>query len=312
MTAGYGLPADPLAVPAVVARPARVRALRRVAARGSAAWRAEPVARKIAYARRCGVGLEPDAAPEDVDRVLEQLLGLADVLPGHWLRTGHEVSDAVALVRTPRGTATGVLVSPWLLLTVEPVLRHGDDAEQAVLQLRYQRDARGRTGAAREHRLDPERFFDADAVHGWALAALRGPDAHAGPGHAYAPVPMQGASGTILLGQPVTVVQHRRGRPRELTVRASRLIGVTGTALTYGPVDGAGPGSAGAPVFTDRWDLVGLHHRPVEAADGHPIAHEAVRVSVVVADLAARTYPAARAALLDHAGILPTLPGRTG
>ncbi len=321
MNAAGTAPSD-LQAPPAPASPTRRRSLRRRAdaARHGTAWRAESATRKIAYARRHGIELPPGTAAADVDDTLERVLGASDLLPGHWLRAGHEVGESVALVATDRGPATGFLVSPWLLLTNEHVLRHGDDAENATLSFRYQRDARGRTGRVREHRLDPDRFFDADAELDWALVALHGQDAEQGPGHSYGSIAMQGQIGKILLGQPVNIVQHPQGRPREVAVRDNRLLGITDTALTYGA--DTEPGSSGSPVLNDRWELVALHRRSVEAVDDDGraidrrgdlvtgatpadrrnwVANEGVRISVLVAALAARSYPSAQAALVEQA-----------
>jgi endonuclease G len=312
---------DGLRAPAAVVSPDERRALHRVldAARRGTAWRAEPITRKIAYARRSGVDLPPDPEPAAVDDALERVMGSLDLLPGHWLQAGHQAGEAVALVQTERGPATGFLVSPWLLLTNQHVLRTADDADGTTLSFRYQRDARGRTGRVREHRLDPVRFFVADEELDYALVALAAGAAEQDPGRGYGSIPLRTPTGKIMLGQPVNIVQHPQGRPREIAVRENRLLAVSDTTLTY--TADTEPGASGSPVLNDRWELVALHRRSVEAVDdrgrpvdldGHPVtratpddrrdwvANEGVRVSAIVADLAARSFPPAQAGLLDQ------------
>lgn len=283
-------------------------------------WREEPLNRKAEYARRAGVHLSPGADVVATDLALEALIGGPDLLPGFWFQRGAEVSDAVALVATPAGDGTGFLVSPWLLMTNEHVLPTPEDAENTTIRFRYQENPSGRIGRTREHALDPARFFAADHELDYALVAVAptGND-NRGPGRTYGTIPLIGATGKILLGQPVNIVQHPGGRPREIAVRENRLLEVADTTLTY--VTDTQHGSSGSPVFNDRWELVGLHRRSLDARDAsgqkidihgnpvtgrtpeqdrHWVANQGTRVSVIVADLASRNFTAGQQILVTE------------
>lgn len=281
-------------------------AVRLDAAHRGQAWKIEPLRRRIQYAHRIGVDVDDDARPADVDDALERVLGTSDLVPGHWLTTGSKISDAVALLQAPDGNATGFLVSPWLLMTNHHVLRTPQDAGNTQVIFRYQQDPRGRIGRTRNTVLDPDRFFVTDRVLDVTLVALSGPDDEPGPGHAFGSLPLIGATGKILLGQPVNIVQHPHGRPREIAIRNNPVLSLTTTHMTY--ASDTDRGSSGAPVLNDRWELVALHRRSVEATDatgqkidlnGNPItdttpasqrhwvANEGVRVSALVAWLTA-------------------------
>lgn len=289
------------------------------AANRGQAWKAEPRRRKIQYARRVGVDVDDHARADDVDAALEKVLGRADFLPGHWLHTGAKLSDAVALLQVPGGNATGFLVSPWLLITNHHVLHTADDADNTTVIFRYQQDTRGRIGRTRSGTLDPDRFFATDDTLDVTVVALSGSDDAPGPGHAFGSLPLIGVTGKILLGQSVNIVQHPQGRPREIAIRNNPLLSLTDTHITY--ASDTDCGSSGAPVLNDRWELVALHRRSVEATNaagqtidlnGNPIAdttptsqrhwvaNEGIRVSSIVAWLsaAAPAFPEYQQALV--------------
>ena len=317
----------------IAASPVAVSAWRRAelanalrAARGGTAWRREPVDRKAAFARRAGVDVSAAAGVEVVDTALERIMANPDFLPGSWLQRGSQATDAVALIeRADRDTATGFLVTPWLLLTNRHVFPTADAAAGAVLRFRYQLDADSQLTRVREHDADPERCFLAGQADGldYALVAVapRPGDGDKPPGRTCRPVPMIGSTGKALLGQPVNIVQHPRGRPREIVVRNNLLLTLTEHVLTYAADTESG--SSGAPIFNDRWELIGLHRRAVEDRNdaGEPIdingrpvtratpeaqrswvANEGIRTSAIVADLKARTLSEAQRLLVTDIG----------
>jgi endonuclease G len=292
------------------------------AARGGTAWRRDTAARKAAFARRAGL----DVAPEAVDSALERVIGAGDFLPGSWLERGGAAADAVALIElASRETATGFLVTPWLLLTNRHVFPTPDAAAGAILRFRFQADTGSELSRVREHGTDPGRFHLAgradDLDYALVAVAPRPGSGDQPPGDAYHVVPMIGAIGKALLGQPVNLVQHPRGRLRELAVRNNLLLTVTEHALTYAADTESG--SSGAPVFNDRWELLALHRRSVEARNeagepvdlnGRPvtrttpeaqrnwIANEGIRTSAIVADIRARDLSEAHRLLVADIG----------
>lgn len=301
-----------ITAPPVVASPARRAQLSDAlaAARGGTAWRREPAARKAAFARRAGADLAPDAAPDTVDAALERLMANPDFLPGAWLHRGSAAGDTVAWIESPgRGTATGFLVTPWLLLTNHHVFPTADIAAEATLRFRYELEIDDQLTRMRSHRADPDRCYLAGKDLDYALVAVapRPDDAGKPPGATYGHTPMIGAIGKALLGQPVNIVQHPLGRPREIVVRNNLLLTLTDQAMTYAADTESG--SSGSPLFNDRWELLGLHRRAVEARNaagglidinGRPVtrdtpeehrnwvANEGVRASAIVADIRAR------------------------
>ena len=290
----------------------------------AAAWRSEPLDRKIQYARRHGAELPSAASERQVDRALERIFKEPDFLHSRWLADGAKRCDAVARLVTPVELGTGFLASPWLLVTNNHVLTDPGTAADTEVTFRYEEDARGRTTRAVKVRLEPDRCFLTSPVDELdftvvAVSAVKGK----APGKMFGSIPMVGATGKILSGHPVNIVQHAGGRSREIAVRNNLLVGVDDARyLTY--LTDTEPGSSGSPVLNDAWELVALHSRAEQAQDeqGRPVdidgrpatddtpesrrvwvANKGIRTSAIVADLTARREAAAgseAAALIDE------------
>ena len=235
----------------------------------AAAWHGEPTARKIAHARQHGVPMPADAAAEEVDVALEQLIDADDLIPSIWLKRAAAAADTVAVVRTPRGPATGFLVSDDLLLTNWHVFKTPAMAadERVSVVFRYEEGDGAQIRSAVPLGLDPDRFFAAgDSELDFALVAVRPLPSGKPPGSRFGSVRLNGAVGKVLLGMPVNIVQHPGGSPRKVAFRSNLLVSLDdATRLVY-QTDTL-PGSSGSPVFNDQWQLIALHHRSEQARD---------------------------------------------
>ena len=293
-------------------------ALARVA--DGTAWRAEDPRRKASRVRRlCGPGHE-DGGEVHLDEVLQRTIARPDLRPVHWLATGLRVAQAVALIEGNGFSATGFLVAPWLLMTNAHVLPDPDAASAVRARFAFQEDPLGSVPVTPRLVLDPDRFFVTSPVEELdctvvAVGAVPGSDEP--PGVVFGTIPLVGATGKILEGEPVNIVQHPGGRPKEIAFRDNRLLAlVDDDVMTYSTDTDVG--SSGSPVLNDQWELVGLHRSSIEATDGRgrpvdrhgrPIdestpetlrtwtANKGSRVSALVRDLGAKTYDGGRAAL---------------
>jgi endonuclease G len=299
------------------------------AARAGTAWRREPLTRKVAHARRIGLDVTLDTDPAEIDAALERHIGSVDLLPGLWLRRALAAADAVAQLPGPNGDGSGFLVSPWLLLTNHHVTPSPEEAADTQVRFRYEEDAAGRMTRTRSHRMDPSRFFvTSPAARGvcaepnaldYTLVALEPTSQGGPPGDTFGWISLIGATGKILLGQPVNIIQHPRGSSRQIAVRNNLLLNLEDERCMVYETD-TDSGSSGAPVFNDRWELVGLHHTAVDATDDQGrridrngnlvtgdtppqlrnwVANAGIRVSAIVADIQARSYTPAQQTLVD-------------
>jgi Trypsin-like peptidase domain/PLD-like domain len=262
-------------------------------------------------------GLAPDA-------VLERILGTNDLMGVAFLDEGLRVSRTIAriLVSVSGGQAaafaTGFMVSPRLLMTNHHVLENDSSARSSLAEFNYQRRGDGTLIGSSVFQLDPDTFFFNDQVLDYALVAVRGQDA---TGRALADFGYNLLSedeGKAIAAQWGNIIQHPGGEPKQVSLRENQIVDVLTSFIHY-KTDTA-PGSSGAAVFNDRWEIVALHHSGVPAktpdgrtmaVNGEPwrpemgedrikwIANEGVRISCIIKDLRDRITNPAQRALFD-------------
>lgn len=284
------------------------------------AWRSEPESRKRAHAAMRSADLPAGADEAAVDHALERVFGQNDLILSGWLQQGERIAETVALIRTPGGPATGFLISDWLLMTNNHVLDSAEMAQASEALFRYAEDDTGAIASVRA-RFDPQRCFITSRVDELdftivALAAL--PDG-AAPGQRFGRIPLVGAIGKVMLGQPVNIVQHPDGQSRRVAFRNNLVLSVQDDRRLIYETD-TRPGSSGSPVLNDQWQLLALHHRSEQARDadgteidinGRPVtrntpehlrqwvANAGIRVSCLVAHLRALPLDPDIRALVD-------------
>lgn len=203
---------------------------------------------------------------------LERTLGRDDLVDVNYLARGLQVARAVARLTirdaTGRslGDGTGFLVAPGLLLTNHHVFPSAADAEASLALFDCELDLMGFERPMTTFALEPDRFFIADARLDFALVAV-GTEPLNGPGRLddYGWLRLSPEIGKINEGEPITVIQHPNGRPKQIALRDNRLLSIGPDHLTY--ESDTAPGSSGAPVFNDSWQVVGLHHSGVPRKD---------------------------------------------
>ena len=262
------------------------------------------------------------------DVLLERIIGGGNLVGVFFFDLGKRASRPVARLRilSPDGFAgsgTGSLVSPRLLLTNHHVLRDARwaDRSEAIFDDEHDENGRGRTNVV--FQLLPQEFFLTDPALDYTLVAV----APFSEGDRPQPLStwgwnrLDGSEGKIVLGEPLNIIQHPNGQPKQVALQENKLIGVKEHWLHY--ETDTNPGSSGAPVFNNRWELVGLHHSGLpkrnaadqiltrdgkiwkkEMGDGaiHWLGNEGLRVSALVAALVQlkQTLVPAKAALLDE------------
>ncbi|MET0165174.1 MAG: DNA/RNA non-specific endonuclease [Vicinamibacterales bacterium] len=244
------------------------------------------------------------------ERQVGATLDFADLPPNEQaLKAGRPVVRIVTLGGpgiAPEGFATGFLVAPDLLLTNHHVFRTADEAVGAGAHFLYERTQGGlREGVIFE--LDPDRFFVNHKGLDYAIVAVKPTALDGAPLSQFQYLPLIAVKGKILKGDPVNIIQHPEGRPKQYATVNNQLLDLRDDGFLLYETDTL-EGSSGAPVFNQYWETIGLHHCGVpriengqlvtrdgrrlpldaEVADSDLIwiANEGVRVSALVASLA--------------------------
>ena len=251
---------------------------------------------------------------------LERIIGASDLLPMAYLEAGMgcarhvcrvEVHDRLGSVT---GYGTGFMVAPGLMLTNHHVLHDAQAALYSWAQFDYEYDIHMQPRTTHNFRFEPQRLFITDETLDFSLVAVA-PAAADGVGlDAYGHVPLIPGSGKALLGEAVSIIQHARGAPKAIAIRANQVTDVFDQFVHYST--DTEPGSSGSPVFSDAWEVVALHHAGVPGPGGQGyVANEGVRISSIMAHLAALggALPATQQgllhALLDGKPALPVADG---
>jgi endonuclease G len=218
----------------------------------------------------------------------------------------------------PEGYATGFLVSAGLLMTNHHVFPTRSDATGIGANFLYEKSDRGiEAGVVFE--LDPDRFYVSDEALDFAIVAVKSRATNGITLESLGLITLIEATPKILKGQPVNIIQYPEGGPKQYAVSQNRLVDILDKeGFLHYETDTLG-GSSGSPAFSERWELVALHHAGIPemrngrvvATDGrlwtedmgddrvHWIANEGVRVSAMVGKLAGMTLenPAEQAIL---------------
>ena len=240
-----------------------------------------PARRRARAARVMG---DPVAAPEAtrVTRPALESMGAADDIPGgllerisngenflgvRFLALGQRAARAIARIdiRTPdgrSGSGTGSLVSSRLLLTNNHVLQSPDWARRSNAIFDFEDDPDNKPRPPVAFELDPDAFFFTNKAFDFTLVAVKTTALHTGVSLSdYGFNPLDDSLGKVTIGEPINIIQHPSGLLKQVVLQENRLLDL--------PEDPPGwlhyesdtmPGSSGAPLFNNRWEMVGLHH----------------------------------------------------
>ena len=196
-----------------------------------------------------------ESRPEQLELILDPTSAL---LPFHFLRTGDRLGRAVVkLLRVDGAAGTGFLVAPGILLTNHHVLPDPETAGSAIVLANYEAASPGTApGRPASVPLDPDSLFVTNAELDFTFCGVRGLDF-------LGSIKLDRDSTNISASETVNIIQHPRGRPKEVALRDNRVVKADSVIVHY--ACSTEPGSSGSPVFNNHWEPVALHHASVKA-----------------------------------------------
>ncbi|MDI2076631.1 DNA/RNA non-specific endonuclease [Bradyrhizobium sp. Mp27] len=256
---------------------------------------------------------------------IERVLGASNLCSINFLARGLQAAASIARIRvrlkdgSGEWFGTGFLVAPNLLMTNHHVLPNASAASLAIAEFNYQHDLNGVESLSRVYNVMPSSLFFTDASLDVSFVEVA-PRAFDGtPLSEFGFLPLIARSGKVLDGEWVSIIQHPGGQPKQIAIRDSQVL-----ALSAEDVEGidlekfihysadSEPGSSGAPVFNDQWQVLALHHKAVPdydtehrrlARDGRTvwtpemgekekgwIANEGIRISAIYSMLGERRF----------------------
>lgn len=209
----------------------------------------------------------------------ERMIAANDFEPGSFLEVGLAVGRAVCMVEVAMPFSgstfkgTGFLVAPGIVLTNHHVIQDETDAKRTTLSFNYQNDAYGKPRRVKAYSLDPARFFLSSKLFDCTFVAVGDPIDHVLSPEVFGWLPLVGSEGKVEVGEPINVIQHPHGRPKEWVLRENRLLLLPEIARLRDPKVYAHyeadtlQGSSGAPALSRRWEVFALHHSAVPQID---------------------------------------------
>lgn len=212
-------------------------------------------------------------ATEATVAAYERVLGKDDILLIGFLFAGMHAARSVGRIRLQlregMRLGTGFLVSPTMVLTNNHVLASPGEAAPAEIDF----EALNIVGQPRSTTVcdfDPDRFFFTSEKLDITIVALAETPkvraATAGLGWH----PMVGQEGKIRIGDPVNIIQYPGGKLKSVVLHNSNLMHLQNEGELH-PfcwyTSDTERGSSGAPVFNNRWEVIGVHHRSIPKTD---------------------------------------------
>jgi endonuclease G, mitochondrial len=203
--------------------------------------------------------------------VQERSFGQNDLMPVNYLEYALRVAQSVGRViirnssRRLVGYGTGSMVSPELMMTNNHVLSTVQAAQFGLIEFNYQSDLDGKIRQSQSYELDPDTFFISDVGLDYTIVAIKPSPSDRPPVANFGWNRIIEEQGKVIIGEYVNIIQHPAGEPKQLALRENRVVDLLPDFLQY--MTDTAPGSSGAPVFNDQWELVGLHHSGVPQRD---------------------------------------------
>jgi endonuclease G len=274
--------------------------------------------------------------------IYEALIGENDLVEINYLERGMMAARAVCRLNVPAVVGdssdwgTGFLVGPRLLLTNNHVLRSMEDACKATVEFGYELDSVGRLKRTTRFRLTPQEGFVTSSKEAldYTIVAIA---EHSDEGAAISDfgfLRLDPRTGKTEVGQYATIIEHPDAKTKRISLRENKIVKygdetdpARDNFLWYS--SDTAPGASGAPVVTDAWQTICLHHSGVPdrrtvngtehwvLVDGtmapaeiaihlpaekvHWLANEGVRISKLIGDLEEQAKPGSptRSPLID-------------
>ena len=208
---------------------------------------------------------------KDISDHFEKVHKEANFLPSSFLENGVARAQSVCRITTDTSYGSGFLVaSRDFIMTNNHVIPDAETARVSIAEFDYDED-----NIEYQVSFDPDRFFLTDRDLDFTIIAC---DSTPLPQEIEA-IPLLQDLDTVTRGERVNIVQHPKGRRKEISLHDNKVnyvydVGIRYTADTEG-------GSSGSPVFNNQWNLVALHHAGWADAGG-TATNEGIRIAAIV------------------------------
>jgi V8-like Glu-specific endopeptidase len=225
---------------------------------------------------------------ESASGVLEKIIGENTLRDIAMLEVLLQMSRAVVRVKTPFQTGTGFLIAEDLIITNHHVIESQKTAEKSTFQFNYQLGPSGKelnvqsVGALADGLFQTSPVED-DGVNRSALDYSVVQISEAPKGIS----PLRLRRGAVKRDDRVTIIQHPGGSYKKISLQNNFIQFADESVVQY--TTSTEPGSSGAPVISDEFEVVALHHAGGELIEPGTkrryLRNEGIRSSAILDDL---------------------------
>ena len=197
----------------------------------------------------------------------EALFGESELEPVQMLLQGYKTARAVAKVQVMdangrhRASGSGFLVGVGLFLTNHHVLKDAESAARSFVVFDDETPLDGSLPKPLRFRITSDLYCSSERAD-FAFVSLAPEDGLNTPLSQYGFLYLIEESGKAIKNEPVSIIQHPNGRPKEIALRNSFVMGRRGNGFYY--TTDTLPGTSGSPVTNSQRQVVALHHRPIK------------------------------------------------
>jgi len=210
----------------------------------------------------------------------EKVIGLNNLLSIAWLSQALTLAAPVARIVVGEAWGSGFLIATDLLITNHHVLPDAETADKAIAEFNYQTDWAGNIEPVRRYTFDSAHLRTSKELD-YSIVRVRD-----SPGDVFGFIDI-GKQTEPAVNSFVSVIQHPNGGPKQICFTDNKVAAVFGDRVQYST--DTEPGSSGSPVFSQQWDIVGLHHKGGSLAgpDGtRYFTNEGILMSAILRDAA--------------------------
>lgn len=212
---------------------------------------------------------------------LEKIHKTNNLLPVSFLYNGSDRAKALCRISTPTSYGTGFLIAPGILMTNNHVLTTEQEAAGSIAEFFYEEN-RDTVNV----QIKPQQLFITNPDLDFTIVGCD----TTGIEHVEY-IPLLRNPSTVTRYEQVNIVQHPRGRRKEIAIHENQVKRVQQKTVRY--ITDTEPGSSGSAVFNNQWELVALHHAGVYIKENNKVVgaeNEGIRISAIVDHLVALNY----------------------
>lgn len=221
------------------------------------------------------------AGRESPDQVHEKIIGENTLRDVYVLRLALDAARAVVRIRTDTSLGTGFMVSPELLVTNHHVIPDAAAALLSEFAFGYEIDRHHVEAPARIHRAKPGGAFYTSPDLDVTVIELDRPPAD------FDALTLRRARARR--DQRVNIIQHPGGHYKKISMQNNFVAYADAAVIQY--TTSTEPGSSGAPVFDNDFEVIGVHHAGgllVEPGSGKRyLRNQGISAIAILDDLAA-------------------------